>query len=260
MKRTLKTARPETSPVVLEQLHQRSFLLPARLVGSLLIGSLMLAGCSEEEQISGNDNSAPEGSKETADSENKPPPDETPSGEGLIDVDGGYTQDEQLAELEIVVETMQEHFGEDVATIDGEPWTAERHDAAVAARPQDGDTYRHAINFDLELTDLEGAYATADEIAKKLGLTENVNNSNGIDAYGGIYYGAGREEGRVFLLTGGSQEVGRVKYRTQRSDDETIIAAYERVIGQFRQEHREQYSSDTPIDPEDLEIDDERTD
>lgn len=99
--------------------------------------------------------------------------------------------------------------------------------------------YRHAINLDLELADLEEAYTTADEIAEELGLTENVNNSNGIGPYGRIYYGAGREEGRVFILTGDSPGVGSLRYRTQQSDDETILSAYERIIENNREVRRE---------------------
>lgn len=43
------------------------------------------------------------------------------AGDGVINVDGGFTQQEQLDEMEAVVEIMREHFGEDVATIEGEP-------------------------------------------------------------------------------------------------------------------------------------------
>jgi len=257
VKRNSKPPTPDNNRVIPEQLHQWSRLLPAKIVGSLLIGSLVLVGCSGAEQISGKDDPTHGDSEETTDPQNEPSPDETPSSEELIDIDGGYTKDEQLAELEIVVETMQEHFGEDVATIDGEPWTVDRHDTEVAAMPQGGDVYRHGIEFNISAQDLEETYYLADEIAKELGLTENVNNSNGIGPHGRIYYGAGREEGRIFLVTADSPESAGATYQTQRSDHETIIAAYESVIEQFRQENREQYSSDTPMDPEDLEIADE---
>ncbi|MBO0594355.1 hypothetical protein I2485_07190 [Nesterenkonia sp. E16_7] len=177
----------------------------------------------------------------------------------MVDVEGGYTQDEQLAELEIVVAVMREHFGGDVATIDGEPWTAQRHDAEVSAMPQGGDVYRHGIEFNISPQDLEETYALADEIAKELGLTENENNSNGIGPHGRIYYGAGREEGRIFLLTADSSEPAGATYQTRPSDDESIIGTYERIIDEFRRENREKYSPDTPIDPEELEIDHEES-
>lgn len=47
------------------------------------------------------------------------------SGAGLIDVEGGYTQQEQLAEIEFVVSVMQEHFGEDVTRLQGGEWHLE---------------------------------------------------------------------------------------------------------------------------------------
>lgn len=232
---------------------------PARLVGAVFTVSLVLAGCSPTEETPGTpatDNPTHEASEETMDPEKETPLDNGSSREGLIDVEGGYTQEEQLAELEIVVEIMQEHFGDDVATINGEPWTAEPHNAEVAARPQSEGMYRHAVNFDLELTDLEEAYATAEEIAEELGLTENLNNNNGIGPYGRIYHGAGREEGRVFLLTGESPEVGGARYRTRRSDHETIITAYERVVDKNRQEREAEFGPDNPRQMEDLELDD----
>ncbi|MBO0594354.1 hypothetical protein I2485_07195 [Nesterenkonia sp. E16_7] len=249
----MKTAKPEENPVSLEGQHRRRGLLPDRLVGCLLVGSVVLSGCSEAEQIPGTDRPAHEGSEATLEPENGSPSGESASREGLIDVDGGYTQEEQLAELEIVVEVMREHFGDDVATIDGERWTAERHDTEVAARPRGGDKYRHAVNFDLELADLEEAYATADEIAKHLGLTENVNNSNGVGPYGRIYYGAGREEGRVFILTGDSPDVGGLRYRTRHSDDESLLDAYEHVLETNRQEREAEFGPDNPRQMEDLE-------
>ena len=176
------------------------------------------------------------------------------AGGGLIDVDGGYTQAEQMAELETVVEIMRDHFGEDVATIDDEPWTAERHDAEIAPRPKEGELYNHVINFNVEPDDLEQTYATAEEIAEELGLTENLNNSHGITEHDKIFYGAGREEGCIFLMTGESRELFSASYTTRRSDHETIHEASDRVREKNRQERREQHSSDNPIEPEDLEV------
>lgn len=245
--RISKTAKP----VFLHQLNQVGRLLPG-----LLVGSLVLLGCSEAQETSEKNNPPYEGSEEAVGSENEPTQAKGPSGEGLIDVDGGYTQEEQLAELEIVVEIMQEHFGDDVATIDGEPWTAERHEAEIAAQPQSGGVYRQEIEFDISPKDLEETYATAEKIAETLGFTENLNNSNGIGPQGRIFYGAGREEGRVFVISGESAELSGAAYQTRRSDHETIISAYESVVEKNRQERREQHSSDTPIEPEDLEVND----
>ncbi|TLP92352.1 hypothetical protein FEF26_14885 [Nesterenkonia salmonea] len=215
---------------------------PARLVGAVLIVSLVLAGCSAAEETPGTpatDTPTSKAPEQTQDPQDETPQNNGNSSDGLIDVEGGYTQEEQLAELEIVVEIMQEHFGDDVATIDGQPWSAELHDAEVPARTRGG-MYRHDVNFDIELTDLEEAYALAEEIAEELGLTENINNSNGIGPYGGIYYGAGREEGRIFLISADSPELGGATYQTRYSDHETIIAAYERILGERSEEGREE--------------------
>lgn len=135
MMRTLQSAKPERPLVSLESLHERGRISPALSLGSVLVGLVLLVGCSAPGEVSGHDDAAHEGSEATAAPVSEPPSGRSTSGEGLIDVEGGYTQDEQLAELGIVVDIMREHFGEDVATIDGEPWTAERHDAEVAARP-----------------------------------------------------------------------------------------------------------------------------
>ncbi|MDR8020313.1 hypothetical protein [Nesterenkonia aerolata] len=70
-------------------------------------------------------------------------------------MESGYTQDEKIAELEVVVNVMREHFGDDVATIDGERWTAELHDAEIASGPEGNETYRHSIRFDIAPEDLE---------------------------------------------------------------------------------------------------------
>ncbi|TLP95062.1 hypothetical protein FEF26_10640 [Nesterenkonia salmonea] len=258
--RTLKTKEPKGRPVLLEQFPQHGQLLPAALTGSVLIGSLVLAGCSaaeEKRQTPTTGTPTSEASEETQDPENVTPQNNGSSSDGLIDVDGGYTQEEQLAELEIVVEIMQEHFGDDVATINGEPWTAERHDAEVAARPRGDNLYRQEVRFDIPPQDLEELYATAEQIAEELGLTENINNSNGIGPHGRIFYGAGREEGRVFLVQGRSSErASNATYLTRHSDHETVIAAYERVVDKNRQEREAEFGPDNPRQMEDLELDD----
>ena len=174
------------------------------------------------------------------------------SGGGLIDVEGGYTQDEQMAELETVVEVMREHFGEDVATIGDEPWTAERHDAEIAPHPHD-DAYRHRVGFNVEPGDLEEKYAAAEEIAEQLGLSENLGNSNGITQYDEIFYGAGREEGRTFVMTGDSTERFRASYQTRHSDHESIREASERVRAKNREERDGEFGPDNPRQLEDIE-------
>lgn len=176
----------------------------------------------------------------------------SPSVEGVIDVEGGYTQGEQLAELEGVVEVMREHFGEDVATINGEPWSAELHDAEVTPRPEGDGVYRHEIRFDVAPEDLKKAYATAEEIADQLGLTENMNNSHGITDHGEIFYGAGSEEGRTFLMKGRSAEFFSAVYSARKSDDPSLQEAYDRIVDGNRKERLDKFGPDNPRQMEDV--------
>lgn len=169
--------------------------------------------------------------------------------DGVIDVEGGHTQDEQLAEMEAVVEVMREHFGEHVATIDGEPWSAELHDAEVTPRPEGDGVYRHEVSFDVAPEDLEEAYATAEEIADQLGLTENMNNSHGITDHGEIFYGAGSKEGRTFVMAGGPGENFDAYYVTRRSDDPSLQEAYDRIV----EKNAEERDKDGPLQTEDRE-------
>lgn len=220
---------------------------PARLVGrvlvgTVLIGSLVLAGCSAAEETPGTpatDTPTSKAPEQTQDPQDETPQNNGNSSDGLIDVEGGYTQEEQLAELEIVVEIMQEHFGDDIATIDGQPWSAELHDTEAPARPRGG-MYRQEVRFDIPAQDLEELYATAEQIAEELGLTENINNSNGIGPHGRIFYGAGRAEGRTFLISASAPDRSRATYKTRYSDHETIIAAYDRILGERSEEGREE--------------------
>ena len=167
-----------------------------------------------------------------------------------MDIDGGQIQEEQLAELETVVEVMREQYGHEVAMLDDEPWTAERHDREVAPRAEEEEGfYRHVINFDVAPEDIEEAYRTATEIAAELGLTENLNNSNGLTEYNKVYFGAGREEGRVFAMAGESSESFRATYTTRRSDHESLDEAFHRVA----ERNHEDRSPDNPRQLEDIE-------
>lgn len=228
-----------------------------RAWGGVLLGSLLwLTGCAQvPDSPGGGDLPAETAAEETVNSTGDAATGAgISSGQGVVDVEGGYTQEEQLAELEAVVEVMREHFGEDVATIDGEPWTVERHDAEVAPRPEGSGTYRHKINFDVPDRDLEQMYATAEEIAEELGLSENLNNSNGVTQYDKIFYGAGREQERTFVIASTTSGDGyRASYGTRRSDHETIQEASERVRGKNREERDDEFGPDNPRQLEDIE-------
>lgn len=170
----------------------------------------------------------------------------------MVDVEGGYTQDEQLAELETVVEVKREHFGKDVAAIDGEPWSAELHSAEVTPRPEGGGVYRCEIRFDVAPEDLKEAYATAEEVADQLGLTVNMNNSHGATENGEIFYGARSEEGRMFLMKGSSAEFFSAVYSTRKSDDPSLQEAYDRIVDENREERLEKFGPDDPRQMEDV--------
>lgn len=159
------------------------------------------------------------------------------SAEGVVDVEGGYTQDEQLVEMKAVVEVMREHFGREVATIDGEAWSAELHNTEVAPRPEGDGVYRHKVRFDVAPEDLKEAYATAEEIADQLGLTENMNNSHGVTEHDKIFYGAGAAESRGFLIASTTSGDGyRAFYQTRLSDDPSLQDAYDRIVEKNSQE------------------------
>ena len=226
---------------------QRQWAVPL-----VLVGALVLSSCAGDQDGADDDSAFVQEADEAMTSG-----DDTDTGSsaggGLIDVEGGYTQAEQMAELETVVEVMREHFGEDVATIDGEPWTAERHDAEVNPRPHGDDAYRHRVSFNVAPEDLEETYAAAEEIAEQLGLSENLGNSDGITEYDEIFYGAGREEGRTFVMTGESAENFRAAYQTRHSDHESIREASERVREKNREERDGEFGPDNPRQLEDIE-------
>lgn len=216
------------------------------LVAAALVGALLLSSCADDDG-----NPPDQGSEETMTSESETTDEASDSGRGLIDVEGGYTQDEQMAELETVVEVMRDHFGEEVATIGDEPWTAERHDAEIAPHPHGDDVYRHGVNFDVPAdADLEETYAAAEEIAEELALSENLNNSHGINQYDKIFYGAGRDEGRSFVIASTTDgNAYRASYDTRHSDDSSLDEAFERVV----ERNSEDRDPDDPLQMEDLE-------
>lgn len=223
----------------------------------LVVGVVMLAGCGgpagspESDQAGQGEGgvetarAAENGSDEGADS--------APA-EGMIDAEGGYTQDEQLAEMEAVVEVMREHFGKDVATIDGEPWSAELHNTEVTLRPEGDGIYRHKVRFDVPSGNLEETYSTAEEIADQLGLTENMNNSHGVTEHDKIFYGAGAAESRGFLIASTTSGDGyRAFYQTRLSDDPSLQEAYDRIVDKNAKERLDKFGPDNPRQMEDIE-------
>ncbi|GAB3188785.1 hypothetical protein [Nesterenkonia suensis] len=236
------------------------------LPAGALVTVLLLTSCGEggeEPGAEGNDGHG--GSEETMsgqDNEGSPGTDEDITS-GLIDIEGGLTHEEQMAELEIVVEVMREYFGEDVATIDGEPWSVELHETEVTPRPRGDDVFRQRVGFDVPFGDLEETYEVAEEIAERLGLSENSGNTQGVSQYEKIFYGAGFAEGRGFLIASNTEGDGfRSFYRTRSSDDPSMREAYERVIDKNRREREEEFDVDNPRQLEDIDdpFDDDSSD
>ncbi|WP_460691017.1 hypothetical protein [Nesterenkonia suensis] len=152
-----------------------------------------------------------------------------------------------MAELEIVVEVMREYFGDDVATIGGEPWSAVLHEAKISPHPRGNDVYRHRVGFDVPFGDLEETYEVAEEIAERLGLSENSGNTQGISEHEKIYYGAGFAEGRAFVIASTISGDGfRAFYRTRSSDDPSMVEAAERYLEKRRQEREEEQGTGPP--------------
>lgn len=220
---------------------------------ALVVGTVVLAGCSEAPDSSESDQiGQDQGSEEPMATEGEAGQGGNGSSEGVVDVEGGHTQDEQLAEMEAVVEVMREHFGDDVATIDGEPWSAELHDAEITPRPEGDGVYRHEVRFDVPSGNLEETYSTAEEIADQLGLTENMNNSHGVTEHDKIFYGAGAAESRGFLIASTTSGDGyRAFYQTRLSDDPSLQEAYDRITDKNRQKREEKFGPDNPRQIED---------
>lgn len=220
-------------------------------VMALVVGTVVLAGCGEAPDSSESDQiGQDQGSEEPMATEGESGQGGNESSDGVINVEGGYTQDEQLAEMEAAVEVMREHFGKDVATIDGEPWSAELHNTEVAPRPEGDGVYRHEVRFDVPSGSLEETYSTAEEIADQLGLTENLNNSHGVTEHDKIFYGAGAAEGRGFLIASTTSGDGyRAFYQTRLSDDPSLRDAYDRIV----EKNAKERDKDGPLQTEDRE-------
>lgn len=234
-------------------------------VGVLVTG-LLLASCGGPgEEPGGEGNEGHGGAEEPMSGQNGEgtPGAEGTAGEGLIDIEGGLTHQEQMAELEIVVEVMREYFGDDVATIDGEPWSAELHEAESAPGPEGDGVFRQRVGLDVPFDDLEETYEVAEEIAERLGLSENPGNTQGIFQYEKIFYGAGLAEGRGFLIASTAEgDAFRSHYQTRLSDDPSMREAYERVIDKNRREREEEFDVDNPRQLEDIDdpFDDDSSD
>lgn len=197
----------------------------------LLLSALVLAGCSTEP--SDDPMTDPEGTMTASDNRQG-------SEAAGIDVAGGFTQSEQIEELDAVVMVMQQHFGQDVAQADEEPWDAQVFESEVRPRSCNAEEYRYRVDFEIpQDADPQELFSEAADIAAELGLEPNENNGDGSGEGEEMFFGAGSSQGRMFVITTqGSSPSGF--YQTRCSDDQTIQDVRERFAEQFREERRKQ--------------------
>lgn len=206
----------------------------ARLIATLGIVAISLTACGEGQSAAGAD---------------------APHQMTQVEPDGGDTQADQIQELETVVSTLREHFGEEVITSDnGEDFNIDRFEQEV--RPREcgpANHYNYEIRFEIPDHDedsLEQYYAQAEAAAADLGLSENQNNSSGINDRGTIYFGAGSAEDRIFLVRSGvGAENVTIVYQTKCSNDSSI----QEVREEFSERWREERRSEEPPTVEDIE-------
>lgn len=157
-----------------------------------------------------------------------------------IDVSGGYSQEEQLTEVAIVLAAMREHFGDEVRISDLEPDADELEAVRQEIRPQScgGDYYRYRVDFEVEERDIQELYDSAEAVASQVGLTPNRNNSSETDI-GTMFFGAGSAEERAFLV---NTEHGTLTafYRGRCSDDPSMTA----VVQEFSDEYAEEFQEE----------------
>lgn len=203
---------------VIEEESQAGKRISLRSIGALGIFAFLASGCS---------NPTPQASDET-----------TSAG---IDVDGAETQSEQIDEIEFVVDKLSEHFGDEVAEWDGEPWTVERFEEEVGPEECGDDAYRYRVALLADHLDEEEILERSEEFAEDLGLTPAEGNSE--DAEGpNVIWSAGQEEGRQFVATAtGAEEGMRILYHTQCSDHPTVQEDFEERREQQREERREEF-------------------
>lgn len=232
-----------TNKSILE-LHYKFILAASKIKVLLLIPIICLVGCGDIK-----DNNSPSEVVSSEGAASLPRGSDRAEGGG-IDVEGGYTQEEQIAELQIVVEVMQDHFGDDVATIDSDPWTAERHDSRLAPLSEERNLHRHAINFNIPPMDLSELYDIGIDISEELGLTTYSRYNNNGEENRELFFSAGLEEGRTFLIKGNSsRQKYSATYETRRSDDSSLREAYERIA----ETRGREADRDRPLQMEDIE-------
>lgn len=157
------------------------------------------------------------------------------SGAGLIDVEGGYTQQEQLAEIEFVVSVMQEHFGEDVTRLQGGEWHLEGF-AGLQGNPipshRADDHYFYEVEFDFsEIGANQETQGKALAVLEEIGLSPNGEQPTnyGPGRRNPLYVAGGEDDyGRLFLVQQPGQEAGiTAAFTTRHSDHQSMYEAHE---------------------------------
>lgn len=170
-----------------------------------------------------------------------------------IDLGAGETQQEQIAEIEKVVELIEDQLGSDYAFRDGgsDEWSPEYHEEN--RRPMGNcpeGSLRNRVVFDFTGLDPESAYAGAEVMAQDLGFAGNgaVNNDSADGE--AINFAARGEGGRTLLVRqqSGDERVVEVFYYTACSDHESLQEALDRVtdrVGdQMRREREERLNQE----------------
>lgn len=158
----------------------------------------------------------------------------------IITTDSGYTQEEQLAEVALVLEVMREHFGgvgfRDLSD------DADIEEVREHVKPEScgNDHYRYHVDFEVDERDDQELYDKGQAVAEQLGLSANRNNSDGSND-GMMLYGAGLAEDRLFQVNGVGGKL-TVFYRGRCSDHETM----QKVVQDFADQRLEELEENAP--------------
>lgn len=153
----------------------------------------------------------------------------------MVDWDEGLTQEEQVAEIELVVSVMKKHFGEGVVRLGDDEWDLERYlnwPGIPYPSHRAPDHYFYRVNFDF--SDIEANQETQEKALAALddiGLSPDGDLPQTYDAErrNQVYVvGGGDDHGRLFLIQQrrDGAEIS-AQFRTRHSDHESMYEAYE---------------------------------
>lgn len=167
---------------------------------------------------------------------------ETGTSDGVIDVEGGETQQEQVEELAVVVEVLEKHLGAVPSSIEGDgwqvaggqDWSVEEYQRHVTPSPYSCG-FRYELWFDLEDGDRPEIYRQAEAAAEELGLTPNQNNNDGVEDPAFTVFVAGSQQERSFAFDAFDIPEGEplnVSYRAKCSDHSSLDDKRSEILDQ----------------------------